>query len=165
MEKLRLAKRTDPQVSFHWCKSNFVSLRGTIRDWSFISTILQAMKEITQKLCTPGLCRKAISYSITPQMEVSGFVCMWIQFCKAHSSLPRSMVEYCSSFPLDWACFPGCSAHWPPTPPRDFSCSTGVDNFEFFSVSCLQYTIRQVRKQSCTDKNPTLKNLSWKYEP
>lgn len=67
MGKLRFAKRTNPQVFFHRCKSSFVNLCGSIRDWSFLSTILQAVKEITQKPCTQGLCREAISYVITPK--------------------------------------------------------------------------------------------------
>lgn len=94
MEKLRLAKKTNPHASFHWSKSNFVSPCGSIR---LFSAVLQAMKKFVQKQCTQELCGEATSYPIIPKMELS----------KAPQLTP-SVAELCSCCSLPaWAQSPG----------------------------------------------------------
>lgn len=93
------------------CKSNFVSLCGSIRDRAFHS--LTSDEGNHPKAVAPKSCAERPFLPPLPQnRKFLGFCACDFNFAKSPSSLPPSVVEFCSCwFPLSWARFPGCPAH------------------------------------------------------
>lgn len=124
MEKLRLAKKTNPHASFHWSKSNFVSLCGSIGDWARLRYITS--NEVTHpKAVCPRAVRRDHFLLHYPK---NWCPFLWFQFSKAlpppPPQLTLSMAELCSC----WS--PAClgSVPWralPHLPPRSRRMSPG----------------------------------------